>query len=78
MVKISCVSNVSVQLAVIGCCFSSVMYCRHNICSSLLLQIRIGPTGRRSGRKTQLAVSVLFPVSPPVEQRVITITGLLK
>jgi fucose 4-O-acetylase-like acetyltransferase len=77
MDKISYTLNVNVDLAVIGCYSLSIMCCHDNIFSSLLLQIRIGSTGRKTSRKTHLAVFVLFPVSQPVEQRVITVTGLL-
>jgi len=78
MVKISYILNVSVELEVTGSCFSSVMCCRDNIGSPLFLQIRTAVTGRKTNRKTHLAVFVYFPVPQPVEQRVITVTGLLK
>jgi len=53
LVKISYILNVSVQLAVIGCCFSWVTHCRDNVRSFVFLQIRIGSTGRKTSRKTQ-------------------------
>jgi len=60
MVKISYILNVSVDLAEIGCWFLSVMYFRDSICSPLLLQIRIGSTGRKTIRKTNLVAFVYF------------------
>ena len=60
MVKISYILNVSVQLPVIGCCFSWVMHCRDNIVSCVFLIIRIGSIGRKTSRKTQWPVFVEF------------------
>jgi len=38
MVKISYILNVSVLLAVSGCCFLWVMHCRDNVGSTVFLQ----------------------------------------
>jgi hypothetical protein len=67
MVKISYILNVSVQLAVTGCCFSWVMHCRDNIVSSVFLQIRFVSIGRKTSRKTQWPVFVEFSIGCDTE-----------
>ena len=59
MVKIFCILNVCVQLAVIGCCSSRVMHYRDTICSSIPLQINIVYIECKIHNKIQCTVLVL-------------------